>query len=120
MLLDKYIFKELFKSQLVVLLVLLSIFVGQGIVRLMSESVVSGLPPRLIGLFLLYSLPDFLVYLMPLTLYVAIIITLGRICSDSEMVVMRAVGYSPMRIMIVTILLGIVTAAAVGLSLIHI
>lgn len=114
MLLDKYIFKELFKSQLVVLLVLLSIFVGQGIVRLMSESVVSGLPPRLIGLFLLYSLPDFLVYLMPLTLYVAIIITLGRICSDSEMVVMRAVGYSPMRIMLVTILLGIVTSAAVG------
>lgn len=114
MLLDKYIFKELFKSQLVVLIVLISIFAGQGVVRLMSEAVVSGLPPRLIGLFLVYSLPEFLVYLMPITLYVAIIITLGRICSDSEMVVMRSIGYSPMRIMMVTLVLAVFSAIAVG------
>lgn len=114
MLLDKYIFKELLKSQLVVLLVLIAIFAGQSVVRLMSEAVVSGLPPRLILLFLAYSLPDFLVYLMPLTLYIAIIITLGRICSDSEMVVMRSVGYSPARITIVTLVLGIFSSLAVG------
>ena len=114
MLLDKYIFKELLKSQLVVLLVLVTIFAGQSIVKLMTEAVVGGLPPRLIAMFLLYSLPEFLVYLLPLTLYVAIIITLGRICTDSEMVVMRAVGYSPGRIMMVAMIMGLVSAVAVG------
>nr|WP_281503581.1 LPS export ABC transporter permease LptF [Anaerobiospirillum sp. NML120449] len=113
-LLDKYIFKELLKSQLVVLLVLVTIFAGQSIVKLMTEAVVGGLPPRLIAMFLLYSLPEFLVYLLPLTLYVAIIITLGRICTDSEMVVMRAVGYSPGRIMMVAMIMGLVSAVAVG------
>ncbi len=114
MTLDKYIFKELLKSQLMVLLVLVAIFVGQSIVRLMTEAALGQLPPRLILLFLLYSLPDFLTYLFPLTLYVSIIITIGRICSDSEMVVMRAIGYSPVRVMFVSLLLGVGAAALVG------
>lgn len=111
---DKYIFKELLKSQLMVLLVLIAIFVGQSIVRLMTEAALGQLPPRLILLFLLYSLPEFLTYLFPLTLYVSIIITIGRICSDSEMVVMRAIGYSPVRVMFVSLLLGCAAAFLVG------
>lgn len=114
MIIDKYIFKELLKSQLMVLLVLLAIFVGQSIVRLMTEAALGQLPPRLILLFLLYSLPEFLTYLFPLTLYVSIIITIGRICSDSEMVVMRAIGYSPVRVMFVSLLLGCGAAFLVG------
>ena len=102
------------KAQIVVLVVLIAIFSGQSIVRLMTEAAVGSLPPRLILLFLTYSLPNVLGYLFPLTLYVAIIITLGRICSDSEMVVMRAVGYSSVRIMIVTLLLGLLSAIIVG------
>lgn len=114
MILDKYIFKELLKSQFVVLVVLIAIFAGQSVVRLMSEASVGDLPPRLILLFLCYSLPEFLIFLFPLTLYVAIIITLGRICSDSEMVVMRAVGYSPKRIMSVSLWLAVLSVVVVG------
>lgn len=114
MILNRYIFKELLKSQFVVLVVLVAIFAGQSVVRLMSEASVGNLPPRLILLFLLYSLPEFLIFLFPLTLYVAIIITLGRICSDSEMVVMRAVGYSPKRIMGVALCLSTLSVVVVG------
>ena len=95
MIIDKYIFKELLKSQLMVLLVLLAIFVGQSIVRLMTEAALGQLPPRLILLF-------------------SIIITIGRICSDSEMVVMRAIGYSPVRVMFVSLFLGCGAAILVG------
>lgn len=114
MLLDKYIFKELVKSQIVVLIVLIVIFAGQSVVRLMTQAAVGELPPRLIFLFMLYSLPEFLIFLFPLTLYVAIIITLGRICSDSEMVVMRSVGYSPIRVMFVSLFLAFFSALFVG------
>lgn len=112
--LDKYIFKELLKSQFVVLLVLVVAFAGQTAVKLMTEVAVGSLPPRLIALFMFYSMPQFLTYLFPLTLYTAVIITLGRICSDSEMVVMKAVGYSSKRIMMVVLLLGVLSASAVG------
>ena len=114
MLLDKYVFRELVKSQFVVLLVLVAIFAGQSIVRLMTEASLGNMPPRLITLFMLYSLPEFLIFLFPLTLYVAIIITLGRICSDSEMVVMRCVGYSPTRIMMVAQTLALVSVIIVS------
>lgn len=114
MILDKYIFKELIKSQLMVLLVLVAIFSGQSVVKLMSEAAMGDMPPRLIVLFLLYSLPDILIFLFPLTLYVAIIIALGRICSDSEMVVMRSIGYSPKRIMIVALFLAVLSSLLVG------
>ena len=112
--LDKYIFKEILKSQLVVLLVLVVAFAGQTAVKLMTEVAVGAFPPRLIALFMFYSMPQFLTYLFPLTLYTAVIITLGRICSDSEMVVMKAVGYSSKRIMMVVLLLGVLSASAVG------
>lgn len=112
--LDKYLFKEILKSQFVVLLVLVVAFAGQTAVKLMTEVAVGALPPRLIALFMFYSMPQFLTYLFPLTLYTAVIITLGRICSDSEMVVMKAVGYSSKRIMMVVLLLGALSASAVG------
>lgn len=112
--LDKYLFKEILKSQFVVLLVLVVAFAGQTAVKLMTEVAVGALPPRLIALFMFYSMPQFLTYLFPLTLYTAVIITLGRICSDSEMVVMKAVGYSSKRIMMVVLLLGVLSASAVG------
>lgn len=114
LILDKYIFKEVFKNQFLVLFVLLAIFSGQSIVRLISEASIGDIPPRLIFSFLVLSLPPVLIFLVPLTLYIAVILTLGRICSDSEMVVMRSVGLSPKRIMIITLVLSLFTSIAIG------
>lgn len=102
------------KAQLIVLVVLVGIFVGQSIVSLITDAAVGSIPPSLILQFLLISLPRFLVYLLPLTMYVAIIIALGRFCSDSEMIAMRAVGYSPKRLMMVTLIGAVITAIVVG------
>lgn len=114
MILNKYILKELFKAQFVVLIVLVGIFAGQSIVSLITDAAVGSVPPSLILQFLLISMPRFLIYLLPLTMYVAIIIALGRFCSDSEMIAMRAIGYSPKRLVLVTYIVAIVTAVVVG------
>lgn len=114
MILDRYIFKELLKSQVVVLIVLISIFAAQSLIRLITDAASGDMPAALILQFLIYSLPEFLSLLLPLTLYVSLIITLGRICSDSEMVVMRAIGFSPKRIMSIALLLASVSAVAAG------
>lgn len=80
----------------------------------MTEAALGNMPPSLIALFMFYSLPQFFTYVFPLTLYISIIITLGRICSDSEMVVMKAVGFSHFRISIVVFILGLISAFIVG------
>lgn len=114
MILDRYIFKELLKSQIVVLLVLIAIFAAQSLIRLVTDAASGDMPAVLITKFLIFSLPEFLSLLLPLTLYVSLIITLGRICSDSEMVVMRAVGFSPRRIMTIALFLAAVSAVLAG------
>lgn len=114
MILDRYIFKELLKSQIVVLLVLIAIFAAQSLIRLVTDAASGDMPAVLITKFLLFSMPEFLALLLPLTLYVSLIITLGRICTDSEMVVMRAVGFSPQRIMMIAMFLAAVSAVLAG------
>lgn len=114
MILDKYIFKELLKNQFVVLFVLIAIFSGQSIVRLITEASIGDIPPKLIVSFLVVSLPPFLIFLIPLTLYIAVILTLGRLGNDSEMIAMRATGYSPSRIMYVSLFVALLTSIVMG------
>lgn len=114
MILDKYIFKEILKAQVVTLIILLTVFISQSIIRLASKAAVGSIPADIVAYLAIYSLPDISVIMLPLTLFIAILITLGRICSDSEMVVMRSVGFSPLRVLKLTIFLSIVTAIVSG------
>ena len=106
---DKYILKELLKTQIVVLIILVAIFLSQSLIRLVTRAAVGSIPSELVGLLALYALPEILSIMLPLTLFISILITLGRLCSDSEMVVMRSVGYSTSRVMIITLVLALIT-----------
>lgn len=114
MILDRYIFKELLKSQVIILLVLIAIFAAQSLIRLITDAASGEVPVALVLQFLILAMPEFLSLLLPLTLYIALIITLGRICSDSEMVVMRSVGFSPKRIMMIALTLAFISAGVVA------
>lgn len=110
----KYIFKETAKTQLVILLILLTVFMCQSLIRLIGRAAVGSLPVEFIGTLAFYALPQVAVIMLPLTLFLAVLLTLGRICSDSEMVVLRSVGFSPVNVMGVTMALACITAAITG------
>lgn len=114
MILSTYIFREITRSQGVIAVILLLIFVSQSTIRLISSAASGQLPVALVSSLTLYALPGILSLMLPLTLFIAILLTLGRICSDSEMVVMQAVGYSPARLLGIVLLPGAVTAAICG------
>ena len=109
--LERYIFREILKTQLVVLIVLLVVFLSQSLIRLVSRAAVGSIPAELITSLAMCAVPDIGAIMLPLTLFVAVLITVGRICSDSEMVVMRSVGFSPARVMGITLTLAFMTAA---------
>ena len=115
MILSRYIFREILKSQLVIILILLLVFVSQSMIKLISRAAVGTIPVDLIGSLTMYALPDILSIMLPLTLYIAILITLGRICTDSEMVVIRSVGFPPRALLRITFVLAVITAVASGL-----
>jgi len=53
-----------------------------------------GLPVSIVGELLLYSLPSIVVLTIPMSLLFGILIAVGRLASDSELVAMRSCGIS--------------------------
>jgi len=53
-----------------------------------------GLPVSIVGELLLYSLPNIVVLTIPMSLLFGILIAVGRLASDSELVAMRSCGVS--------------------------
>ncbi|HSJ76924.1 MAG TPA: LPS export ABC transporter permease LptF, partial [Gemmatimonadales bacterium] len=53
-----------------------------------------GLPARVVGELLLLSLPNIVVLTLPMSLLFGILIAVGRLSSDSELIAMRAGGIS--------------------------
>ncbi len=115
----KYLFKEIAKTQVVILIILLTIFICQSLIRLISRAAVGSLPVELVSSLALYAIPEIALIMIPLTLFLAILLTLGRICSDSEMVVLRSVGFSPVNVMAVTLVLATITAFITGWNSVH-
>ena len=111
MILTKYIFKEIFKTQMICFIVLFSVFMCQTVIKLLSKASAGTMPVDVVSEMVLYSMPSVGFILLPLTLYVGIIIALSRMSSDSEMVVMKSTGVSSKTFMKIAMVLASMTAA---------
>ncbi len=116
MIFSKYIFKEIFKTQLVIFAVLLIIFLCQSLITLIGRAAAGSIPVELISSLAFCAVPEIAMIMLPLTLFLAVLLTLGRICSDSEMVVLRSVGFSPAVVMKITLCLAAFTAVLVAVN----
>lgn len=99
MIIDRYLFREIFASLFAVIVVLLLIFVSKHFVRYLSDAAAGELPVafvfQLLGLFTL----SYLVLIIPASMYIAVLISLGRMYKDSEITVMAACGIGLPRIL---------------------
>ncbi len=111
MILNRYIFREILKAQMVTLVVLFLVFICQSYVRYISRAASGEVQMEIINRLVLYSIPSIAYLMLPLSLFVAVLIAVGRISSDSEMVVMRSVGYSSFGIMGIAMALAALTSA---------
>lgn len=94
MILTRYISKETIKTQTAILFILLLIFFSQKLVRILAEAVSGAVPSNLILPFLLLGISDMAQLILPLSLFLALLITFGRLYLESEMVAMFACGIS--------------------------
>ncbi|MDP8052806.1 LPS export ABC transporter permease LptF [Pasteurella atlantica] len=92
MIFSRYLTREIFKSQLAILFVLLLIFFCQQLVRVLSSAVSGKVPTDLVVHLLGLGMPTMAQLMLPLSLFVALLLTLGRFYAESEITVMRACG----------------------------
>ena len=96
----------------------LVVFAGRFI-RYLAEAAVGSLTGDVLLPIMLFKLPGFFEMILPLGLFIGILLSLGRLYADSEMVVLRACGVGPGRLaMYVMWPAFFITIAVASLSLI--
>ncbi len=113
--LDRYLLRELVISVLAATIVLLLIFTGGTFARVLQQVANGSFPAsimfQVLGLRTVSALPG----LLPLSLFLGVILALGRLWRDSEMHVLTAAGMGLSGLLRPAMLLGIPVAALIGL-----
>ncbi|QBQ55501.1 LPS export ABC transporter permease LptF [Nitrosococcus wardiae] len=111
---DRYILKELSLNVTAVTLVLLLIFGGIRFIRFLGQATEGKVPGETILALSAYEAIGALVLLLPLAAFLAVILVLGRMANDSEIVVLFACGISRGHLLRVVLTFGLVLAIGVG------
>ncbi len=92
--LSRYIFKEMVTPTFLGFTFYTSIILMQRLFDMAAMIIRRSLSVSAVGKLLLYSLPHIIVLTVPMSLLFGILIALGRLSADSEVVAMRALGIS--------------------------
>ncbi|WP_088220631.1 LPS export ABC transporter permease LptF [Enterobacter kobei] len=117
MIIIRYLVRETLKSQLAILFILLLIFFCQKLVRILGAAVDGEIPTNLALSLLGLGVPEMAQLILPLSLFLGLLMTLGKLYTDSEITVMHACGLSKAVLvkaaMILALFTGIVAAVNV-------
>ncbi|MDH3980610.1 MAG: LPS export ABC transporter permease LptF [Gammaproteobacteria bacterium] len=95
---DRYLLKEVINGWLAVTVVLWLVLVSNRLVRYLADAAEGDIPADVIFSLLALKMVWYLVLVMPFALALGVVLGLGRLYRDNEMVVMSACGVGPGRI----------------------
>ena len=113
-LLERYVVREIATAAAGISAILVTVFVGYLVARYLSDVVDGLLPSRTIASLVLLRTAIALEVLLPITLFLCVVMALGRLHADSEIVAMSALGVSPARL--VRAVGGLAVLLAVGVA----
>ena len=114
MIIFRYLLAEVFKSQLAVFIILMTIIISQRFVKILADASEGELPGQLVMSIVALKLPQLAVIILPLSAFVGILVAYGRIYADSEMTVLHATGVSEWYVTRLTLLLSLLMALLAG------
>src|SRR5262249_39741045 len=98
--LDRYIVREIFRHALLGLVVFTFVFFVPQLVRLMELLVRHAGAPSQVLFLLLCTLPRVLTFTIPMAVLVGVLLGLGRMSADSELIALTALGIGRRRILL--------------------
>lgn len=110
MIVTRYIAKEISKTTLAVLLVLLCVAMSNEFVVQLSKAASGELPASIVLTLVVVYIPALLSMLLPLALFLGIVFGLSRMYADSEMTALLACGMSWRRLLKITMLPTLIIA----------
>ena len=110
-LIERYIFRAIFPYALAAFILLTGLLFVQQSGRYFETIFQTIVPANFMFSLALAILPTVLIFTLPMAVLSGTIIGLGRLSSDSELVAMRAAGVSRWRLLVPSLLLGLLTTA---------
>lgn len=115
MILYRYINRQLFVTTVVVTFVLTMVLVSGRFIKYMAQAAAGEIAADALFLIMFFRLPEFLQMILPLSLYIGVLLVFGRMYVDNEMVVLRAGGVGPGRILRALLAPVLVTTCVIGM-----
>ncbi len=108
--LDRYLLWEVLRGWLAITLILWLILASNRLVRYLAQAAAGELPGDVVFVLLGVKTAWFLVYVMPFSLALGVVMALGRMYRDNEMTVLSACAVGPWRIYKPLLSMGVVIA----------
>ncbi len=115
MIISRYLVREVLQTLLAVTFVLLLIFISQQLVHLLDYVASGKIGANAMLHVIATMIPHLLIILLPLSLFLAVLLTYGRMYSDNELWIIHGGGYSIWRLAKLT---GILSAGVAVVVLI--
>lgn len=92
MILHRYINRQVFMTTVMVTFILVMVLVSGRFIKYLAEAAAGEIAADALFLVMAFRMPEFLQMIVPLSLYIALLLVLGRMHMDNEMVVLQAGG----------------------------
>jgi len=112
----RYLVRETLKSQLAILFILLLIFFCQKLVRILGAAVDGDIPTNLVLSLLGLGVPEMAQLILPLSLFLGLLMTLGKLYTESEITVMHACGLSKAVLIKAAMILALLTSIVAAVN----
>lgn len=110
-LLDRYLAREILLPLAAGLLFLTQLLLATQLLGQARILFGAGVSPADVGQVILYLLPYFVGFVLPVAFLLGVVLGVARLAADREVVAMAAAGLSPLRLLRVPFALSLVTAA---------
>ena len=102
--LDRYLIRELWLTTVAVAVVLLAILISTRLARMLAQALAGELPATAVLAVVAWKMVQKLSVVLPLAVFLAQLLVLGRLSRDHELAAMAASGYGPPQLLRVLLL----------------
>ena len=110
MILQRNILNDIFSHTAAVSLVFMFVILSSRSIQYLEQVTRGELSSELVFWVILYRLPEFLELIIPFSFFLALVLVIGRLCSDNEMIILEQNGFSNSRLLKLFFIAGFIIA----------
>jgi len=99
----RYLSKQIVQIMLAVTLILLVVGLTSRFIQYLGQAVSGDFSSSVLLALVFYRLPDFLMVIVPLALFLGILLAYGRMYAENEMIILLSSGFSEFRLLLTTL-----------------